>query len=275
MPEMNSTQAKIQPHIREAAVAGKFYPRKAELLQRQVDDCIAAAGTDAGKRPKAIIGPHAGYVFSGVIAGSAYAPLLAACEGVKRVVIIGPSHYVPFKGIAIPSCDAFETPFGLVQLDRAGVSQALQASPCVVERDDAHAQEHGLEVHLPFLQTVCASFELIPLVTGEVACEAVATVLERLWGGPETLMVISSDLSHFYDYATAQTLDRQTSDAILALDPEAIEEKGACGRLAIQGLLSCARAHRLRPALLDLRNSGDTAGDRQRVVGYGAYAFYD
>lgn len=268
------TRLGAEARVREAAGAGTFYPRKAELLQGQVRACLAEAGTDAQKGPKAIIGPHAGYVFSGPIAGSAYAPLVDADATIRRVVLIGPSHYVSFPGIATPSADAFATPLGTVHLRRDVLDQLEATFPQVTERDDAHEQEHGLEVHLPFLQSVLEECELIPLVTGKVSGAEVAEVLDHLWGGAETLIAVSSDLSHYYDYASARERDQRTSEAILALDPEAVEEEGACGRVAIQGLLHCAKARGLRPALLDLRNSGDTAGNRDRVVGYGAYAFY-
>jgi hypothetical protein len=251
-----------------------FYPERARELQAILSDVLsdAARRAESGPVPKAIIAPHAGYVYSAPIAASAYARLQPVADVVHRVVLIGPSHRVPVRGLAAPSVDAFETPLGRVELDRAAIADVL-ALPQVREWDAPHADEHSLEVHLPFLQAILPCFSLIPLVAGDASPEEVAQVLERLWGGPETLIVISSDLSHYLDYATARKLDSATCRAIEALDARTIGYDQACGRVPIAGLLTLARRKDLSVTTLDLRSSGDTAGDRRRVVGYGAWMF--
>jgi AmmeMemoRadiSam system protein B len=260
--------------VRSPAVAGMFYPERARELRAIVSDVLSDATSRAepGPVPKAIIAPHASYVYSGPIAASAYARLQPVADVVHRVVLVGPSHRVALRGLAVPSVDAFETPLGRVELDRATIADVL-ALPQVRESDVPHADEHSLEVHLPFLQAIFPRFSLIPLVAGDASPEEVAQVLERLWGGPETLIVISSDLSHYLDYATARKLDSATCRAIEALDASAIGYDQACGRVPIAGLLTLARRKRLSVTTLDLRSSGDTAGDRRRVVGYGAWIF--
>jgi AmmeMemoRadiSam system protein B len=222
--------------------------------------------------PKAVIAPHAGYEYSGPIAASAYAPLAAARGRIERVVLIGPAHRVPVTGLSAPHADAFATPLGRVPLDRAALDSILDL-PQVGVLHRAHELEHSLEVQLPFLQVVLGDFVLVPLVAGDATPEDVAEVLERLWGGPETLIVVSSDLSHYHDYATARRMDGATTHAIEALRPTAIGYDDACGRVPIQGLLVAARRHGLQATTLDVRNSGDTVGSRDQVVGYGAWAF--
>ncbi|MEZ4429359.1 MAG: AmmeMemoRadiSam system protein B [Nannocystaceae bacterium] len=254
---------------REAAVAGMFYPDDPAQLRREVEAMLADARTDA-PAPKAMIAPHAGYVYSGPIAASAYARLRNRVAPITRVVLAGPAHRVGFRGIATHTARAFETPLGEVSLDRAAVAD-VEALPFVFPYDQAHAREHSLEVHLPFLQVTLGAFSLVPLCVGVVEPAAVATALERLWGGTETLVVISSDLTHYLDYQTARRIDAETSRAIEALAGAAIGHEQACGRLPIQGLLEVARARGLRAQTVDLRSSGDTAGPRDRVVGYGAY----
>lgn len=257
--------------IRKPAVAGTFYPDNVEQLQHLIDNFLAEA--PSGKPvPKAIIAPHAGYIYSGPIAASAYASLAKTGQAIERVVLLGPTHRVPIRGLAASSDEAFATPFGLVSLDTAAMEAILEL-PQVQVRDDAHLFEHSLEVHLPFLQTICADFRLVPLVVGDATTAEVAEVLEKLWGGPETLIVVSSDLSHYHDYRTARQMDEATSDAIEKLQPDAIGRDQACGRIPIRGLLHTARQHHLHAHTVDLRNSGDTAGPRDRVVGYGAYIF--
>ncbi len=258
--------------VRPAAVAGTFYPEPAMLLAREVGGMLAAASPQAtAARPKAVIVPHAGYVYSGPIAASIYAPLGALRGTVSRVVLLGPTHRVAVAGLALPGCRAFATPLGMVPVDQHAVA-AIADLPQVVVSAAAHAQEHALEVQLPFLQTVFGDFSLLPLVVGDATPQAVAQVLERLWGGDETLIVVSSDLSHYLPYADACRIDAQTAQAIVALDAP-IDHRQACGATPINGLLLAARAHGLHVELIDLRNSGDTAGDRTRVVGYGAFAF--
>ncbi|MES9836631.1 MAG: AmmeMemoRadiSam system protein B [Candidatus Thiodiazotropha sp.] len=257
--------------IRNPAVSDLFYPGDADSLQSMVGGYLdSAAGP--GNPPKAVIVPHAGYIYSGPIAASAYARLAAAAGRISRVVLLGPSHRVPFYGLATSEADYFRTPLGDIPIDRQAL-EALEALPQVARLEAAHAQEHSLEVQLPFLQSVLQDFNLVPLVVGDASGEQVAEVLAKLWGGQETLIVISSDLSHYHDYATAQRMDRATSDAILTLHPERLDYEDACGRIPVQGLLLEAKRLGLQGELIDLRNSGDTAGSKEQVVGYGAYAF--
>ncbi|MDT8384973.1 MAG: AmmeMemoRadiSam system protein B [Gammaproteobacteria bacterium] len=271
---MTPVHTAAQTTIRPPAVAGMFYPADRQQLHDDVTDYLASAVATRPNAPvpKAIIAPHAGYVYSGPVAASAYARLLPARDRIHRVILLGPSHRVPFRGLASSSADAFTTPLGQIRLDRAAID-SLADLPQVQRLDAAHAQEHSLEVHLPFLQEVLDDFQLVPLVVGDASPAEVAAVLERLWGGPETLIVISSDLSHYHDYTTARRLDRHTSNAIEGLRAEAVHSEDACGCVPVAGLLYLAREHGLQASTIDLRNSGDTAGPRDRVVGYGAYVF--
>ena len=258
---------------RRAAVAGMFYPADPRELREMVQGYLAQAEKQ-DSFPKAVISPHAGFIYSGPVAASVYARLSAGRERIERVVLLGPSHRVPFHGLAITDADFYETPLGRVPIDQA-FQQQISDLPQVRLLQAAHASEHSLEVQLPFLQSVLGDFKLVPLVVGDADGKEVAEVLERLWGGPETLIVISSDLSHYHDYLTAQRMDRATSDAIVGLHPEAIGYDDACGRIPVQGLLNLAKKQGLQGELIDLRNSGDTAGPRNQVVGYGAYAFFE
>lgn len=258
--------------IRHPAVAGMFYPDDPAELNRQLDQFLQVPVRTAS-RPKAVIVPHAGYIYSGPVAGEAYAALRPYADDIKRVVLLGPSHRVPFSGIAAADFSAYETPLGRVPVDLNAVRQLLDKG-LVVVRNDAHQFEHSLEVHVPFLQKALGDFSLIPLVVGDASYEDVQQVLEQLWDGPETLIVISSDLSHYHDYATARAMDERTSRAIEQLHPEAIQYDDACGRIPVGGLLLAARQHGLDATTIDLRNSGDTAGPRDQVVGYGAYVFH-
>lgn len=260
---------------RPAVLAGQFYPADPGALARMVDDCLAAADNYPGQ-PKAVIAPHAGFVYSGPIAGTAYAAIRWRRAQIRRVVMLGPCHRVPVRQFAVPRYDAFETPLGKVPLDREGIAAALRL-PGVEQRDDAHLPEHCLETQLPFLQRLLDDFTILPILVGAATPEATAALLEALWGGEETLVVISSDFSHFHDYETAQRLDTAACHAIEVLDPASLGEEQACGRHAIRGLLTRAQALDLRATTLDLRNSGDTAGKarRESVVGYGALAFED
>ena len=260
--------------VRPAAVAGMFYPGSSAALAESVRACLADAATrplSAATLPKAVIVPHAGYVYSGPIAGAAYARLAAGRRTIRRVVLLGPTHRVPVRGLALPTARAFATPLGVVEVDRKAALLALTL-PQVQESDAAHALEHSLEVQLPFLQAVLDEFRIVPFAVGDATADEVADVIDRLWGGPETLIVISSDLSHYHRYAEARAIDRGTADAILALGPE-IDHEQACGATPVNGLLLCARRRGLAAELLDLRNSGDTAGDKARVVGYASFAF--
>ena len=260
--------------VRPAAVAGMFYPGAPAELAATVRACLAEAATPARApvgSPKALIVPHAGYVYSGSIAASAYARLERARDTIRRVVILGPAHRVAVRGLALPSARAFATPLGEVEVDREAVA-ALAGLPQVVESDVVHALEHSLEVQLPFLQSVLDDFRIVPFAVGSASAGEVAEVLDRLWGGPETLILVSSDLSHYHRYAEARAIDRASAERILALDGS-LDHEEACGATPINGLILCARRRGLRPELIDLRNSGDTAGDRSRVVGYASFAF--
>ena len=257
--------------VRPPAVAGMFYPGNPAVLQRTVDELLAAATPHPGAQPKALIVPHAGYIYSGPMAARGYASLLPQAGQIRRVILLGPTHRVAVDGIAVPKTDAFATPLGNIPLDTAAIA-SLADLPQIVASDRAHAQEHSLEVHLPFLQRLLGQFTLVPLAVGHVAPKEVAQVLERLWGGPETLIVVSSDMSHFLPYAAANQVDRDTCAHILQLDTD-IRPEQACGAYPINGLLLTARQRGLTPRLIDHCNSGDTAGDKQRVVGYAAFSF--
>jgi len=260
------------PSIRQPAVAGLFYPADADELHEMVHEMLQKAHKLPGHKVKALIAPHAGYIYSGPIAASAYIQLSSRKGEIKRVVLLGPSHRVPFQGLACSSADYFHTPLGDIPLDKNAV-EIISSLPQIQMLDQAHREEHSLEVHLPFLQEVLDDFVLVPLVVGEATPNEVAEVLDLLWGGDETLIVISSDLSHYHDYATAQQMDQQTSYAIESLRPKDIQYDSACGRNPVNGLLNLARKRGLHAHTIDLRNSGDTAGPRDQVVGYGAYLF--
>lgn len=260
--------------LREPAVAGLFYPGEAEPLLTLLSQLMSGP-VSTPQVPKAIIVPHAGYVFSGSTAAAAYARITPARERIERVVLLGPAHRVRFQGIAAHSGDAFLTPLGEIALDRSVLRRLSDLSPYIGVLDEAHNGEHSLEVQLPFLQYLLNDFHLVPLVVGDSPAEAIAAVLERLWGGAETLIVVSTDLSHYHDYATARRLDDHTVDNILHRRHEAIGYQDACGRNPLIGLLELARRRDLRIELLGLCSSGDTAGDRRRVVGYGAFALYE
>jgi len=259
------------PTVRSPAVAGSFYPDDNHQLEKMISGLLAASRT-AMPSPKALIVPHAGYIYSGPIAASAYARVANGRNTITRVVLLGPSHRLLFHGLAASSARLFSTPLGSVPVDIEALA-AIKHLPQVQTLDQAHQWEHSLEVHIPFLQMVLADFKLVPLVVGEATAEQVSEVLELLWGGPETLIVVSSDLSHYHDYETARRLDRGTSDAIVQFRPQDIHHEQACGRNPILGLLTAARHHTMRAETIDLRNSGDTAGPRDQVVGYGAYIF--
>jgi AmmeMemoRadiSam system protein B len=260
--------------LREPAVAGTFYPADPAALEAAVRGYLAQArASDPGQAPpKAVIAPHAGYVYSGPVAASAYTEVARLRSRVERVVLLGPCHRVFVRGLAASAADAFRTPLGEVPVDGEARDRVLRL-PQVEILDAAHALEHSLEVHLPFLQCVLDRFSLVPLAVGDATAQQVDEVLEELWGGPETLIVVSSDLSHYYDYTTARRLDAETTRAIESLEPEALGPESACGRVPARGLLVAARRHGLRARTVDLRNSGDTAGPRDQVVGYGSYVF--
>lgn len=256
--------------VRPPAVAGMFYPAEPAQLAHDVRKFLSGAHT-RNLMPKALIVPHAGYIYSGAFAATAYATLLPIAAGIRRVVLLGPTHRVAVRGLALPGVDAFDTPLGRVLIDKEA-AQSITRLAQVSVNASAHAQEHSLEVQLPFLQSILGNFTLLPLAVGMATPDEVAEVLEAVWGGDETLIVISSDLSHFHSYSMAQRLDRTTADDILQLR-QAIDHEQACGGTPINGLIVAAQRHHLTPHLLDLGNSGDTAGTQDQVVGYAAFAF--
>ncbi len=259
------------PRIRPPAVAGTFYPASPDDLRTAVRQAFAASVPPVvdAPTPEAIVVPHAGYVYSGAIAASAYARIIPARSTIRRVVLLGPSHRVYVRGLAVPSVDAFLTPLGVVPIDTRARDIAFGCAGVEVD-DRAHADEHSLEVQLPFLQTVLDEFTLLPLSVGDATVDEVAAVLEALWDGPDSLVVVSTDLSHYHHYDDAARLDARTAAAIVARS--AIDDHDACGARPLRGLLRVVTDHGLAVEQLDLRNSGDTSGDRHRVVGYGAFA---
>ncbi len=260
--------------VRPPAVAGAFYPGTRGELDAAVRSHLSKAKNPGGPAPKAIIAPHAGYIYSGPVAATAYARLEPARGRITRVVLLGPCHRVPVRGLAASSADAFATPLGDIPVDKEALNRIL-ALPQVQVFDATHEREHSLEVHLPFLQVVLGDFSLVPLAVGEASADEVADVIEALWGGPETLVVISTDLSHHLDYHTARRLDGETCKAIETLDPSPIGREQACGRTPMSGMLVLAKRRGLAIATVDLRNSGDTAGPRDRVVGYGSWLLFE
>ncbi|EYF06282.1 Hypothetical protein CAP_2160 [Chondromyces apiculatus DSM 436] len=248
-----------------------FYPGTSAELSQSVDALLGAVSTPRESvTPKALIVPHAGYIYSGPVAASAYATLRNAAGRIRRVVLLGPAHRVYVQGLVLPEADALETPLGNVRVDR----EALAAIPWVKRSAAAHLKEHSLEVQLPFLIRALGDFALVPLCVGDAAPEEVARTIEALWGGDETLVVVSSDLSHYLPYAVARALDGATAEAIVNLTEAPLQHEQACGATPVNGLLVVARKKGMRPEMLDLRSSGDTAGGRAEVVGYGAFAFY-
>ena len=259
---------------REPAVAGAFYPADPGELRQLVVNMLGKA-SNLNPPPKAIIVPHAGYIYSGELAAQAYASLQAERDRIKTVVLLGPAHRVYFRGIAAPAADAFRTPLGSIPVDQNAIESVLEKFPFVQRLPQSHRDEHSLEVQLPFLQEVLANFRLIPLVVGDATADQVDKVIDYLWGDESTLIVISSDLSHFHDYATAQSMDEQAASAIEGLQPQVLNGQLACGFLPVSGLLLAARRRQISPDRVGLCNSGDTAGDKDRVVGYGAWLFQD
>lgn len=259
--------------IRPAAVAGMFYPADPDELRQSIT-CFLDEAKVKISAPKAIIAPHAGYIYSGSIAATAYASLRSVRQQIKKVVLLGPAHTVYLHGLALPNVQAFATPLGNIPVAQDLVDRIKGLSQVVV-MESAHSREHSLEVHLPFLQTVLNSFTLLPLVVGESETSEVSQVLEAVWGGNETLIVISSDLSHYHDYETARHIDSSTSEAIQALQLDKIGPHQACGCFPMRGLLQLAKDKDMSVNILDMRNSGDTAGPHDRVVGYGAYSLHD
>ena len=273
-PEFNEMASQRGPTtaVRPPAVAGSFYPRDPQELGTTVASLLATHH-GAAQAPKALIVPHAGYVYSGCVAAQAYASLGPAACTLRRVLLLGPSHREWYRGLAVPTVKAFATPLGTVRVEAAAVSRLCELS-AVVRSDAAHALEHSLEVQLPFLQRLAPKAEIVPVVAGDASPAEVAAVIEELWDGAETLVVVSSDLSHYYSYRRAQVVDGATAQAIVGGRTDLLGEQ-ACGCVLVNGLNLVMRAHGLRAAILDLRNSGDTAGDKERVVGYGAFGFFE
>jgi AmmeMemoRadiSam system protein B len=257
--------------IRTPAVAGQFYSGNAGELRATVATLLAEAQDRSTPAPKALIVPHAGYIYSGPVAANAYARLRPYRDQYRRVILLGPCHRVPVHGLALSSADAFRTPLGDVPLDKAAIAELH--FPDVDIFDASHEYEHSLEVHLPFLQTILGDFSVVPIVVGDAAPALVSRVLDALWGGAETLIVISSDLSHYLKYDDAREIDAVTRQAIEDLDAGRIDHDMACGATPVAGLLLAARRHDMHATTLDIRNSGDTAGDGDFVVGYGAWMF--
>lgn len=266
--------------VRPAAVAGTFYPADGLILAGDIKAMLTTAASIASEKaekntesapPKAIVVPHAGYIYSGQTAAKAYTRLAAWHGKIKRIILLGPVHRVPVRGLALPDADTFETPLGEVRLDKLAIA-SLAGMKQVVINSLVHEQEHSLEVQLPFLQSVLDEFTLVPLAVGEATPAEVAEVLEVLWGGPETVIVVSSDLSHYLPYTMAETVDQSTVHDILNMRA-LLTHHQACGGTPVNGLISAARKHHLLPTLLDLCNSGDTAGDKKHVVGYASFMF--
>ena len=257
--------------VRPAAVAGSFYPADAATLCAAVDNALEQARPWRGPVPEALIVPHAGYAYSGPVAAAGYATLASARDTIHRVVLLGPAHYVGFDGVGVSSADAFATPLGDVPVD-VELRDRVSALPDVRVHDAAHGPEHSLEVHLPFLQRALTDFTLLPLVVGRAAAESVAAVIDAVWDEPGTLVIVSTDLSHYLTHDAAARRDRTTAAAVINGALEDIAPEDACGAYPVRGLLAASRARGLAVELLDLRNSGDTAGRRDRVVGYGAFA---
>ena len=262
-------------NVRPPAVAGLFYPDDERELRDAVSVYLGQhdVATAAAAPPKALIVPHAGYIYSGGIAAAAYATVARLRHAIRRIVLIGPSHRVYLRGMAVPAAGAFATPLGKVEIDRA-LKLALLQRGDVVEADAPHAQEHCLEVQLPFLQMLFDEFTLLPLVLGSIAPEHVAAALAEVWGDAATLVLVSSDLSHYHSYEQAQEIDAVTSAAILGREATLVGEQ-ACGSVGINGLLHLAGQRGLAVSQIARCNSGDTAGDRSRVVGYGAFAVHE
>ena len=255
--------------VRKAAVAGLFYEAGADRLQQQVDRLLAQASGEQQCVPRVLIVPHAGHIYSGSTAARAYRCLVPVRAAIRRVALFGPAHRVYLQGMAVPSVDAFATPLGEVPLDRQGID-SIAALPGVCVSDEAHREEHSLEVQLPFLQRALDDFALLPVVVGDCPPGTVAAVMDAVWGGPETLVVVSTDLSHFHPYEEAGRRDRRTCERVPQRAGD-FSGEDACGARALNGLMRTRHCRSLTLELLALCNSGDTAGDRRRVVGYGAF----
>lgn len=269
----SATQGNVSTKLRPPAVAGLFYPGDPPALRDMISAYLAQAPTVAGPLPKALIVPHAGYIYSGVIAAAAYSQMAHQRRQIRRVVLIGPSHRVYLHGMAVPTAEVFQTPLGMVPIDRELKERVLDYEQ-VVESDTPHASEHSLEVQLPFLQMLFDQFTLLPIALGSASPPEVAAVLAEVWGQEETLVLVSSDLSHYLSYEEARAVDAETIDAIVRNDSTLTGEQ-ACGCIGINGLSFLARQRHAQITEIARCNSGDTAGERNRVVGYGAFALHE
>jgi MEMO1 family protein len=261
---------------RKPAAAGVFYPADREVLARTVRELLDVAppsksASRAARPPRAIVVPHGTFALAGAVAGAAWARVAPHASRIRRVVLLGPSHHAQFAGIAAPFADSFATPLGGVEVDRIAI-EAARRFPQILVSDEPHEQEPSLEVELPFVQTIAENASIVPLLVGEVDDQEAAAVIESLWDDG-TLMVVSTDLSHYYDAATAERLDQATAQAIEALDPLPIREQQACGHAALRAILVVARARTLRATRVDLRHSGQTSGDLGEVIGFGSFVF--
>lgn len=268
---MGTMTASANTSVRPPEVAGRFYPDGHNACADLLERCLAGARPTGGVDAKVLVAPHAGWVFSGPIAGTAYASLRGRAAGITRVVLLGPAHRAAFRGIASTSADAWATPLGTLAVDWAGLREALSVAGVAVD-DAVFAAEHSLEVHAPFIQRMFPRAAIVPLLVGAAPMALVSEVVGRLWGGPETLILVSSDLSHFHDHDTARRLDAETAGWIETLRPDRLDSQGACGHRALAGVLDQARQRDLRATTFDLRTSADTRGNPERVVGYGAFA---
>jgi len=262
-------------NIRPAAVAGMFYPGDTQRLSEQMSAFLERRPGPKHQAPKVLIVPHAGTIYSGEVAASAYVQLKIHASQIHRVVLLGPTHRVALRGLGLPTSDAFETPLGKIPLDKGCVEELIRSFTQITYSDRSHAEEHSLEVQLPFLQSVLPDFKLIPLTVGDASEEEVAQVLDHIWGDSKTLIIISTDLSHFHSYETAKRMDESTASLIEQFKGADLQDHSACGRIPLRGLLRVAKKKQLRIQRYDLRNSGDTAGPRDQVVGYGSWGLYE
>jgi hypothetical protein len=270
---MRNTQQQDRPQrVRLPVVAGSFYPADPDDLRKEIARFLLEANRE-GPIPKGLISPHAGYPYSGAVAASGYALLEPIRHRIERVLLMGPSHRVPLHGLAVSRADAFATPLGTIPVDPVAI-ETLLSCPQVQVLEEAHRQEHSLEVHLPMLQMSLDDFSLVPIVIGQASAREVAEVINSLWDGDETLLVVSSDLSHYHDWQTARAIDHETSRRIEHREWQQLDGEQACGYGGIRGLLKVAAERGLRVKSVDLRNSGDTQGGKDRVVGYGCYVVY-
>jgi AmmeMemoRadiSam system protein B len=265
----------METNVREPSCPGRFYPAAPDILRKEVDEYLATPddGETFDSRPKALIAPHAGYPFSGPIAGRAFGSLASCGDTIERALLVGPSHFVEVDGLAGPTHTHFATPFGELPVDRDAV-ETFRADGLVTIDDEPHGREHALETHLPFLQQIAGDVSIVPVVTGRNVDDRVARLLEQVWGDDATVVAVSSDLSHYLDYETARRVDDKTREAVERLAPGDIDDRQACGNTSIRGLLQVADEHGMDVETLGMCNSGDTGGDKSQVVGYGAWAFY-